>query len=120
MHRWSCVPRGRPAAHCARRPSAARHVLADKAYRSWPHKFESHSPASPGKPVPVLRANRRTRDDLQHLRSRGLLLQRFAQLVEQPRVLYGDDDLGGEILDQIYLFIVERPDLLAIDSDRTN
>ena len=29
-------------------------------------------------------------DDLQHLRGRGLLLQRFAQLVEKPRVLDGD------------------------------
>ena len=44
------------------------------------------------------------RDDLQHLRGRGLLLQRLArsscaaQLVEQPRVLDGDDGLGGEVL----------------------
>ena len=41
---------------------------------------------------------RRAGDDLQHLRGRGLLLQRLAQLVEQAGVLDGDDGLGGEIL----------------------
>ena len=39
----------------------------------------------------------RTGDDLQHLGGRGLLLQRFAQLVEQPRILDGDDRLVGEV-----------------------
>ena len=41
---------------------------------------------------------RRAADDLQHLRRSGLLLKRLAQLGEQPRVLDGDDRLGGEIL----------------------
>ena len=36
---------------------------------------------------------RRTGDDLQYFRGGGLLLQRFTQLVEQPRVLDGDDGL---------------------------
>ena len=40
----------------------------------------------------------RTGDDAQHLGRGGLLLQRFAQLVEQPRVLDGDDRLRGEVL----------------------
>ena len=47
----------------------------------------------------------RAADDLEHVRGRGLLLQRFAeivgalaQFVEQPRVLDGDDGLRGEIL----------------------
>ena len=64
---------------------------------------------------------------LQHLRGRGLLLQRFgeivgalAQLVEQPRVLDGDDGLGGEVLHQLDLLVGERPHLLAIDSDRAD
>ena len=64
----------------------------------------------------------RTGDDLQHLRGRGLLLQRLAQivgalaqLVEQPRVLDGDDGLGGEVLHQLDLLVGERPHLLAID-----
>ena len=40
----------------------------------------------------------RAADDLEHVGGGGLLLQRFAQLVEQPRVLDGDDGLGGEVL----------------------
>ena len=39
----------------------------------------------------------RAADDLEHVGGGGLLLQRFAQLVEQPRVLDGDDGLGGEV-----------------------
>ena len=55
---------------------------------------------------------------------RGLLLQRLgqivgalAQLVEQPRVLDGDDGLRGEVLHQLDLLVGERPHLLAIDGD---
>ena len=40
----------------------------------------------------------RTGDDAQHLGRGGLLLQRFAQLVEEARVLDGDDRLRGEVL----------------------
>ena len=57
---------------------------------------------------------------LQHLRGRGLLLQRFAQLVEQARVLDGDDGLGGEVLHQLDLLVGERADLLAVDADRAD
>ena len=32
----------------------------------------------------------------------------LAQLVEQPRVLDGDDRLGGEVLHQLDLFVRER------------
>ena len=39
------------------------------------------------------------------------------QLVQQPRVLDGDDGLSGEIFDQVDLLIRERPHLLAIDAD---
>ena len=49
---------------------------------------------------------------LQHLGGRGLLLQRFgqivgalAQLVDQPRVLDRDDGLGGEGLEQRELLV---------------
>ena len=69
----------------------------------------------------------RTRDDAQHLRCRGLLLQRLgeivgalAQLVEQPRVLDRDDRLVGEILQQRDLLLGERPHLHATDQDRTD
>ena len=42
------------------------------------------------------------------------------QLVEQPRVLDGDDRLGGEVLDQLDLLVGERPDFLAVDDDRAD
>ena len=42
----------------------------------------------------------------------------FAQLVEQPRVLDGDDGLGSEVLHQLDLLFGERPHLLAINDDR--
>ena len=57
-------------------------------------------------------------------RGRGLLLQRFgeivgalAQLVEQPRVLDGDDGLGSEVLHQCDLLVGEWAYLLAIDCE---
>src|SRR5262245_37077473 len=66
----------------------------------------------------------RTRNDAQHLGGRCLLLQRLAevvgtptQLVEQPRVLDGDDRLLGEIADQLDMLIGERTNLLAVDAD---
>jgi hypothetical protein len=40
----------------------------------------------------------RAADDLEHVGGRGLLVQRFAQLVEQPRILDGDDSLAGKAL----------------------
>ena len=47
----------------------------------------------------------RTADDLEHVGSRRLLLQRLAQvsralaqLTQQPRILDGDDRLGSEVL----------------------
>ena len=40
-----------------------------------------------------------------------------AQLVEQPRVLDGDDRLRGEVLHQLDLLVGERPHLLAVDDD---
>ena len=56
-------------------------------------------------------------DDLQYLGGRGLLLQRFARLGEEPRVLHRDDRLRGEILEQRDLLVGERSDLLAVDDD---
>src|SRR2546427_1437504 len=43
-----------------------------------------------------LRIERRPADDVKHVRGGGLLLQRFAQLVEQASVLDHDDGLGGK------------------------
>ena len=42
-----------------------------------------------------------------HLGCSCLLLQRLSQFVEQPRVLDGDNGLGGEVLDQRDLFVGE-------------
>jgi hypothetical protein len=41
---------------------------------------------------------RRSIDDLQHLRSGGLLLQRLARLGQEPRILHRNDCLRGEVL----------------------
>src|SRR5262249_56508901 len=50
----------------------------------------------------------RATDDLEHVGGRGLLLQRLAQLVEQPGILDGDDGLVGKILDQLELLFGKR------------
>ena len=49
----------------------------------------------------------RAADNLEHVGGGSLLLERLAQLVEQARVLDGDDRLGGEILDQLDLLVGE-------------
>ncbi len=66
----------------------------------------------------------RAADDLEHVGGGGLLLQRLGevvgalpQLVEQARVLDGDDSLGGKVLDQIDLLVGECANLLAVDGD---
>ena len=66
----------------------------------------------------------RAADNLQYFRGRCLLLQRLAQiigaltqLVEQARVLDGDDGLIGEIRDEFDLLVSEGADLCAIDGD---
>jgi hypothetical protein len=62
----------------------------------------------------------RAADHLEHVGSRGLLLERFAQLVEQARVLDGNDSLGGEVFDQLDLFVGERPHFGAVDEKGAN
>src|SRR5262249_8263900 len=62
----------------------------------------------------------RAADDLEHVGGSGLLLQRLAQLVEQARVLDGDDGLAGEIGHQLDLFVGERSNLSAVDADRAD
>src|SRR5262249_24447302 len=73
-----------------------------------------------------LQIGTRAGDNAQHLRRRRLLLQRFskfdgslAQLVQQPRILDGDDGLGGEVRYQFNLFIAEWPDFLAVNADHS-
>ena len=65
----------------------------------------------------VCRSNGRAADDLEHVGGRGLLLQRFTQLVKQSRVLDRDDGLACEVLDQLDLLVGERSNLLAKDID---
>src|SRR5262245_44967219 len=62
----------------------------------------------------------RIADDLEHVGGGGLLLQRLAQLVQQPRVLDGDDGLLGEIADQLNLLIGERSYLLTETAECAN
>src|SRR5262245_27163800 len=62
----------------------------------------------------------RARNDLQHVGGGGLLLERFAQFVQQPRVLDGDDSLASKAFEECDLLVRERTDLLAIDSDDTD
>jgi len=59
-------------------------------------------------------------DHTEDLACHGLLLQRFAQLVEQPRVLDGDDGLGGEIGQQRDLLVAEGTNLPVVHDDRTD
>src|SRR5215471_2014461 len=60
-----------------------------------------------------------TANNFQHLGCRRLLLQGLAQLVEEARVLDGDDGLGREVLHQFNLFIGEGTYLCAIDEKGT-
>ena len=63
---------------------------------------------------------RRAADHLQHFGGGCLLLQRFPQFLEQPRVLDGDDGLPSEVRDQLNLLVGERPHLLADHRERAN
>src|SRR5215471_17094371 len=61
----------------------------------------------------------RTADNVQHGAGRGLVFEGFLQFafayllgLEQPRVLNRDGGLGGEVAEQLDLFIAEGPDLL--------
>src|SRR5262245_57045002 len=59
----------------------------------------------------------RAADDLKYVGSGGLLLKRLAQLIEQAGVLDGDDGLGGEVRDELDVFIRKWPALLPIDHE---
>src|SRR6516165_4328581 len=67
-----------------------------------------------------LQMARRPADDVENFGGGGLLLERFVQLVEQPRVLDGDDGLFGEILDQRDLLVGKRAHLLAVNTERAD
>src|SRR5262249_23615237 len=74
-----------------------------------------------------LKLARRAADDTEDLRSRGLLLQclaqiicTLAQLVEQARVLDGDDCLRREVRNQRDLLVGEGANFLTINGDGSN
>src|SRR5215475_12229455 len=56
-----------------------------------------------------LEVPRRRIDDLQHLGGRGLLIQCFTRLGEQPRVLHRDDRLGREVFEESNLLFRKQP-----------
>src|SRR5262245_37909894 len=69
----------------------------------------------------------RAADDLEHIGGSGLLLERFgevvsalAQLVEQARILDGDDGLRSEVLHQLDLLVGERSNVLVEYPDPTH
>jgi len=72
-----------------------------------PHRVLQHGV------VNRLQFTRRRADYAKHICRGGLLLQRFAQFVEQPRVLDSDDGLGGKIFNELDLFLGEGADFLA-------
>src|SRR5215469_5659812 len=74
-----------------------------------------------------LQTTGRRTDDAQHIRSGRLLFQRLTkigraltQFAEQPRVLDGDDSLGGEVLQQRNLLFAKGTDFLTIAGDDAN
>ena len=56
-------------------------------YQTVPDKFASRSQGWRRKPVPAFR---RGANNFKHIGGGRLLLERFAQLVQQPRVLEGE------------------------------
>ena len=64
-----------------------------------------------------LNVRRRASDDAQDLTRRGLLLQRFLELLKKPHVLDGDDRLIGEGFHQLHLPFSKRFDNIAPDSE---
>ena len=49
-----------------------------------------------------------------------MLLERLSQFVEQPRVLDGDDGLGGVARHQFDLFVGKRRHFLTVDGEGTD
>src|SRR5258708_40334428 len=60
-----------------------------------------------------LRVDGGAADDLQHVGGGGLLLQRLAQLIEQPRVLDGDNGFAWKSWHPIEVFVFLRTNLFG-------
>ena len=86
----------RSAPRCAVRQRAGR---ASRTHDRWPSSASQSRAAELDQCIEHrLQVEGRAADDLEHVGGGGLLLQRFAQLVEQAGVLDGDDGLAGEVL----------------------
>src|SRR5262249_43527832 len=59
-------------------------------------------------------------NDFEHIGGGGLFVPWLAPLVEESSILYGNDCLGGEVRDQLYLLVRERPHLLPVDDDSSD
>src|SRR5262245_3459430 len=59
-------------------------------------------------------------DDLEYVGGGCLLLQRFTQFIKETGILDGDDGLGGEVLNQLYLLIGEWLPLLTVNDNRAD
>ncbi len=67
-----------------------------------------------------LHVGRRARYDAQDLRRSGLLFERLARFVEEPRIFQGDHRLRREIFQELDLLLGKRPHLLPVGEDRTD
>src|SRR5262245_1315176 len=67
-----------------------------------------------------LDVRRRAGDHAQDFTRRGLLFERFVELLEQPHVLNGDHRLIGEGFEQLDLSLCERTDFCPANLNRTD
>jgi hypothetical protein len=68
----------------------------------------------------LLQVEDRAADHFEHAGGSGLLLQRFAQSIQELAILDRDNGLGGEIGDQLDLRAGEWAHLSPVDSDCTD
>src|SRR5262249_17602089 len=80
-----------------------------KPYRTFGNGFEDR-----------LQIERRPTDDLKHIGSGSLLLERFTEFAKQSRVLDGNHSLSSEVFDQLNLLIGEGPNFVAIEDNSAN
>src|SRR5262249_53708543 len=59
-------------------------------------------------------------DDTENVSRRGLPFERFPQFAQQPRILDGNNGLGGEVRQQSDIFFLERSDFRSANNDSAN
>src|SRR5215470_4495815 len=103
---WRCIISNNTTQHLAIEAEDKSPIGSTKPYRTFGNGFEDR-----------LQIERRPTDDLKHIGGGGLLLKGFTQLVEQSRVLDGDDSLGCKVLNKLDLLVGEQPDFLTVQKD---